>query len=359
MSHTCSGSPGHRQKRPGFTLIELLVVIAIIAILIALLLPAVQQAREAARRTQCKNNLKQFGLGMHNYHDTFNVFPYASTFSDNAASSCASPGPAEQHLAQRRTGGWFMLVLPYIDQAPLFNQIDVNLPMAHAANRPNIENRFFSIASCPSSPLASMGARVDGIGFSDTGSAAAAGGVVVSVQPRMYSPAGGTIGHPQSIGRDCPGAVTDKNFCRNADGGYQPNGVSGGWRCTHRDNGNCRGMFARGVTRLGIKDATDGTSNTILMGEMKPHYSEYGSIWANNTPIALFHLRINSLYLRQAEANKTVAFAAGGGHASYHVGGAQFLMADGSVQFLSENIDYPTYCYLGDRADGNVIGQAF
>jgi prepilin-type processing-associated H-X9-DG protein len=95
------------------------------------------------------------------------------------------------------------------------------------------------------------------------------------------------------------------------------------------------------------------------MGEMKPHYSEYGSIWANNTPVSLFHLRINSLYLRQSEANQTVAFAAGGGHASYHVGGAQFLMTDGSVQFMSENIDYPTYCYLGDRYDGNPIGQAF
>src|SRR6187455_2473364 len=94
--------------RRGFTLIEMLVVIAIIAILVALLLPAVQQAREAARRSQCKNNLKQIGLAMHNYHDTFNGFP-----NGGIASSVGGWGLS-----------WYIRILPYIDQAPVFNGIN-------------------------------------------------------------------------------------------------------------------------------------------------------------------------------------------------------------------------------------------
>ncbi|MDB5338411.1 MAG: hypothetical protein JWN70_4030, partial [Planctomycetaceae bacterium] len=98
-----------RTDRSGFTLIELLVVIAIIAVLIALLLPAVQQAREAARRSQCKNNLKQLGLALHNYHDTYGVFPYAQT-------PCCSGGHT-----------WVEMLLPFMDQAPMYNQINFNL----------------------------------------------------------------------------------------------------------------------------------------------------------------------------------------------------------------------------------------
>jgi len=109
----------HRLRR-GFTLIELLVVIAIIAILIALLLPAVQQAREAARRTQCKNHLKQIGLAIHNYHDTHNTFPpgYIARIPQNITSS------------ERGLYGWGAFVLPYMDQAPLYNLLQVgNVPL--------------------------------------------------------------------------------------------------------------------------------------------------------------------------------------------------------------------------------------
>src|SRR5690606_35270992 len=102
-----------RVRRTGFTLIELLVVIAIIAILIALLLPAVQQAREAARRTQCKNNMKQKGPAVHNYHDVFGMFPPAGT-ADGVGNN----------MNQNDAWGWPIRLLPYIDQGPLYNQID-------------------------------------------------------------------------------------------------------------------------------------------------------------------------------------------------------------------------------------------
>src|SRR5687768_6204731 len=103
------------MRRRGFTLIELLVVIAIIAVLIALLLPAVQAAREAARRTQCKNNLKQIGLGIHNYHDAFIVFP-ASTYKGSNTQTCNLP---ESEVATH----WGAMILPFIEQAPLYSQI--------------------------------------------------------------------------------------------------------------------------------------------------------------------------------------------------------------------------------------------
>src|ERR1700754_928007 len=111
-----------RRRRVGFTLIELLVVIAIIAILIALLLPAVQQAREAARRAQCKNHLKQMGLAMHNYQDTYNMFPAESLMVHNPINSPGLGARAPRNFS------WVCAILPYIDQAPLYNQINFSIP---------------------------------------------------------------------------------------------------------------------------------------------------------------------------------------------------------------------------------------
>ncbi len=116
------------RRARAFTLIELLVVIAIIAILIALLLPAVQQAREAARRTQCKNNMKQIGLALHNYHDTFNMFPYAN----GGAASTVNSNLTIMTTYRNQTG--WVLLLPYFDQAPLFNTLNHSAAMGRWTN---------------------------------------------------------------------------------------------------------------------------------------------------------------------------------------------------------------------------------
>jgi len=327
-------------RRRGFTLIELLVVIAIIAILIALLLPAVQQAREAARRTQCKNNLKQMGLALHNYHDTHSVFPYASTFSD-------AGGQPEDWLRNNGRTVWFQMILPYIDQGPLYNQFNLNKsPNDNSGTAPTnqtlINAKFFPAATCPSNPFAGTGRRVDAANFAD---------VSVPTQEAMYKPVGGSAYNDGGT-KDCACRGVADCFCSNQTGG-----VLGGWRLPHQNNGGVRGMFARGVTKFSMKDVMDGSSNTLFIGETKPHFSEYMSIWGINIPESLFHLKINSTFLKAREDARTVAWADGSGHASYHTGGAHFLLVDGSVRFISENIDYVNYCSLGDRMDGRTVGE--
>ncbi|QDT52435.1 putative major pilin subunit [Caulifigura coniformis] len=326
------------SRRPGFTLIELLVVIAIIAILIALLLPAVQQAREAARRTQCRNNLKQHGLAMHNYADAHGVFPYAGSFAQGSATD-----PGSVYLKAHSVSGYFTMLLPYIDQGPLYNSLNHNFTALHnpSGNRAKVLNRFFTVATCPSNPKAGMGRRVTDQQFAGTGG---------NAQESMYRPVGGTHDAGPGAPRDCSTAA--RSFCRNPDGV-----VRGGNINAHLDNASVRGMFGRGVTRMQFRDVTDGTSNTMLFGEAKPHHCQTGSVWDESGPVSFFHVKLNSLHLRQMELLQQENGSVGCSHASYHVGGATFVLVDGSVRFISENIDYTTYCYLGDRYDAQPVGE--
>ena len=139
-----------RVFRRGFTLIELLVVIAIIAILIALLLPAVQQAREAARRTQCKNNLKQFGLAMHNYHDVFNRFPLPAILFSNAGAGGGGIG------GMMTTNVWSLAILPYIEQANVYSSYDINFSAWEPKNAVAGQTKIAGYL-CPSTPRSSNG----------------------------------------------------------------------------------------------------------------------------------------------------------------------------------------------------------
>lgn len=311
----------------GFTLIELLVVIAIIAILIALLLPAVQQAREAARRSQCKNNLKQYGLGLHSYHDTMRIFPVNGNAGGGFGTSVKT-GPMAQ-------------LLPYIDQNPLyktinFNQMPANWTQPLAGS--NYYQTSFPALLCPSDttpPNPNPGANgVNGWAVSN------------------YS---FSVGAQRETGNGCslyPGNTFGTGPADHSDSS-DPNQISGCWS---------RHAF---VARM--KDVSDGLSTTILMGEMRPQCSDHArhgtfnvnSLWiATRAPINYPTCPGEGLGGSGGcynDANWTTSM----GFKSRHAGGAHFLLGDGTVRFINQTIEYTAYQRLGDRRDGKPIGVEF
>jgi prepilin-type N-terminal cleavage/methylation domain-containing protein len=330
------------SKKKGFTLIELLVVIAIIAILIALLLPAVQQAREAARRSQCKNNVKQLGLAMHNYHDNFNQFPIGSL--QWGAPANTAEWTATQH------GSQFTMILPFVDQAPLYNAIDFRVMNAETINvggKP-IYQHVIPGFLCPSSTspdqrpgdlraksnyAPSLGAQRMDNGGSCTG---------------LYPPYGPFV-DPAHAAR---GGTNAQGYFGTGSAGHG-NAMSAA---------EASGIFTRAIWSAKIRDVTDGTTNTIMMGEVRPECSDHvnngwfhnNALWVATTAPINFPTCPNSP-ARADNCHLNNALNTSQGFKSQHVGGAHFSMADGSVQFLSENIDYGTYQRLGDRRDGNTV----
>lgn len=324
-----------RMKR-AFTLIELLVVIAIIAILIALLLPAVQQAREAARRTQCKNNMKQLGLALHNYHDVFNMFPYAS----NAAASTVNNN-ASMPMYKNQTG-WVML-LPYFEQSALYASIDHNAAMGRWANG-------------GSKPLASGGPT--------TANAAASAVKLIALLC------------PSDSGRQTfPGF--DGNYgCETGIASYKSNygfSASGQPSTLWSNLGQATRTMFGAQSNTNMRDLTDGTSNTVAIAETTLNvYDGITGSWACNQHVGngLDFANLNG----QRKINdwdccgwgpgtpwsiKNPAGTLGewGTVGSLHTGGVQVLLGDGSVRFISENLDATTRQRLGYISDGNVLGE--
>ncbi|HVJ66487.1 MAG TPA: DUF1559 domain-containing protein [Caulifigura sp.] len=334
-------------SRRGFTLIELLVVIAIIAILIALLLPAVQQAREAARRTQCKNNLKQIGLGLHNYESTYRVFPigYLDVMSTNAAV---------------KDGGWSWdaYLLPYIDQAPLYNSLNFNYhPFGTGADPAG--NNVRGVAT----PLAAFKCPSD---------------LKPATRPINQANANGTSALATTSYAGNIGAF-DGDPCDNS-GVYV--------QVPTRNNGL---LIVNQPHR--ISDVTDGTSNVIAVGEIywQPQITvgttnygsernfQFGNVTTAGGP------NCNQVgpatngpfnHLRSTRKKLNGPLIGGDVHRAYHslhTGGAQFLLTDGSVRFISENIDhtntnigandsnlngpYGNYQRLAGINDGQVVGE--
>ena len=331
-----------RPYRYGFTLIELLVVIAIIAVLIALLLPAVQQAREAARRTQCKNNLKQFGIALHSYHDTMNTFPMGT-----------SGWPYD---LVGTLWGWGTMILPYLDQAPLYNGVATS--PGGTSPRLNLPATGFNAVMAsfnPTNPLLQTNLPVYRCP-SDSGLPTVTippGGLNGSIRQNTYiygrSNYPGVIGATYSLG----------------GGLLAPDGAFG-------ESSSIR-----------IRDFLDGTSNTFLVGERRSpgtvngNYVGGDTIWCGaNDDVSpqsdwqgfAIHLGMcdpgNPLNARTSNPPSAINASSYTAFGSQHTGGAHFLMADGSVRFISENIasgppNKPgsTYQNLANRADGQVIGE--
>lgn len=332
--------PIHRIKR-GFTLIELLVVIAIIAILIALLLPAVQQAREAARRTQCKNNLKQLALAVHNYHDTANTFPFG------------------YYLVPPFTNfrNAFTMILPYIEQNTLYSSLDHNVPMMNGPTGYNAAAQAQNVALaatvipaflCASSP----GPTVDDYLYP-------ANGFGAGVPPVNCTWKGGRTDY---------GGTTGVLSSTNGFGWLAYNGSPGGDR-----HGLFRAAGINGSTTR-MRDVLDGTSNTFMFGErtggVKIYYKNNvatgipaviaqtnGGNWAD--ALAFEHWIDGTLY-DGTGARGPCAMCTnlrGRGYHSFHTGGCQFAMADGSVRFVNENVAQSTFAALITIQKGEILGE--
>ncbi len=315
-------------RRRGFTLIELLVVIAIIAILIALLLPAVQQAREAARRTECKNKMKQLGLAIHNYHDTHNTFPMS--YTTDARFNVTTRGRS-----------WMAGILPFIELVNLYQTIDFSEQMAPATTSPiptpytpNTVAAMTVIPAflCPSDPSGANG-KLNG-------------------RANLTNDFFGVTNYKAIAGCNWGNSAANGNFIYAHPTGRNATSNNG------LDAGNgwmCRNNRAAGPLVSRMRDITDGTSNTFFVGEALPGRCTHSTWYFFNHTTATCAIPLNYYFKNKVipagEWQNNYSFA------SQHVGGGQFLMGDGAVKFISENIDLAQYRQAATIDGGEVPGE--
>jgi prepilin-type N-terminal cleavage/methylation domain-containing protein/prepilin-type processing-associated H-X9-DG protein len=303
-------------RRSAFTLVELLVVIAIIGILVALLLPAIQAAREAARRTQCNNRMKQVALALHNYHDTIGRFPFATVCNIDGG----APG-----MSTNARQSWFHMILPFVEQTAYY---DLIVPRIEAQQFPGgwPENTVvIDTFMCPSDPL-----------------------------------------NPKTVQQGFHGNILPCHGSSHAGSG----------------TGQTNGMFyPRSKTR--IRDVTDGTSNTVMLGEIRLQADSIAAQGVGNVVCGSTHdlrgryhntYHGNATFTTMRSPNTPVgdrtqycngtpqvpcrecATTNGEIHArSWHPGGVHVAMADGSIRFIGDSIDQAAFQALGTRAGGEAV----
>ncbi len=345
--------------RYAFTLIELLVVIAIIAILVALLLPAVQQAREAARRSSCKNNLKQIGLALHNYHDTYNTFPMG--ISHHKAGCALDAGDADgMYVAfwDERFGSWTWqaMLMPMLEQGTTYDQVGVGVREAHAAlldaTRRGILATPVPSLNCPSD----NGPAVNNYSLRP---------------PRDSNRAVRNVAKSNYVASHHHVAMTCNNTSATV-GATNFMNIAG--------NMPFSGMFTHSSC-VRMRDVTDGTSNTIMAGERAWTVSVNGTYVdapraanqyvSSGLSSGTSNGGMSSVYgtgvlgINRAGTSDTLLRHARQSFSSQHKGGAQFVLVDGSVRFISENVPHNNgtsaidslFEALIGRGDGLVVGE--
>lgn len=316
-----SGGDGEFRNASAFTLVELLVVISVIGVLVALLLPAVQSAREAARRLQCANHLKQIGLGFHSYHSSFQKFPVGGA---GAASATSVP------IRKMWRPSWGTSLLPYIEQSALYDTLDMDVPYLDDVNLAG-GAEIVATYLCPSAPKSTM-LRPNG----DTPS---------SSQLFGRTDYGGNYGER---GLRCP----PPHNCQN---NYSDIGIS---------DGVGRGSLLFGKDgQLSVKSFMDGTSYTIIVGEapegLHSIWIGHKNLFDQSAPISAQVVpgtpwQSCASFLKSLEGNFCDF---GQEFHSYHPGGSMFLMVDGSTRFVTEQLDLKTFAALLSRRGGEVISD--
>ncbi len=305
-----------RRTDTGFTLVELLVVIAIIGILIGLLLPAVQSAREAARRMQCTNHLKQVGLALQNYENNYGVYPFGAYM--------VWSGPEEDY----RRGSILIRLLPFLEQQALYDAFDFDETVTDSQTLGGSSEKIASVVVptyvCPS----------------DTH-----GGV--STSGRAYH--NYVASHGPTPSGNNPNCLCGEDW----EAGYAMAPYSS----------NAAGPFCRHPVCTRVADCRDGLSNTIFFGEVRPECSNHvNNGWAatnNGNGLAGTLIPINYDTCDSdggaSPCNQPCNWNTEMGFKSQHSGGANFLLGDGSVHFFNETIDHQNYQYLGAKADGKPV----
>jgi prepilin-type N-terminal cleavage/methylation domain-containing protein/prepilin-type processing-associated H-X9-DG protein len=324
------GSPVRRRAAStAFTLVELLVVIAIIGVLVALLLPAVQAAREAARRMRCQNNLKQLALGMQNYESTFKTLPHGT------GAPCCSP----------RGDNWAIMLFPFIELKPLYDSMDHNgqLHSSNPANAAAAQNNKVPVFICPTDPDAARPVMA---------------GLAGESYPQQHG-----LWYPASMGPTHMGPQTDAG-CAFCPVGPAPS--DGNWCCQGNRFGetagngygpdNFVGLFGRSTKSIRLAEVTDGLSNTWIIGETIPRHCTRIRLFLHNFPLSSNIIPVNTM--ESAAAGSPTAnqnWWRTCGYKSYHPGGANFALADASVRFVAVTMDFRIYCHMGTRAGGEQV----
>ncbi len=348
-----------RSQRTGFTLVELLVVIAIIGILVALLLPAIQAAREAARRTQCQNNLHQIGIALHSFHSAHKVFPYGANDGD-----CEAGTPPRELLS------WRIQLLPYIERQAVY---DALLPIAEKSKGTactNPERRPWDLCEYQQMPISEYLCPNEGQPYVH-GSVSSRGldtwfGPKTAAVASYFGSAGPVSSGPADWGVPYVCGHCVGNVACPCNFGNKPGGNPRGFFHGHNPGGP--GMMDLWANKISAGKVPDGTSKTLHVGEthwVDPESNQSGCFssmhWMATFSVASTVWGINDDYMARLGLNPASHaennYLIGCNFRSLHVGGAFFLFADGAVTFLTDETNDRLLANLGDRQDGRIDDQ--